>query len=345
MQNPFLVIRTIFFALLICLNVLLFVFASWNLMAIRHIAPGAPMFLVINSALIILFVTLASIAEAICPKARPGHVRVECGWTVLMSTLQLASSINVTLNGSPMICHLNWTWSTCASSSLLVPVTWLVTLIILVYCLTICCTASAHAPSIPDIWTWPVSSVPWFSCDSKMLPDSSMVPPEKDFKVSTRFSSASGESCAVTKYITERWGKLSGIERQSHSPSNPILFSRGHQSVDTTRPNWARQVEAKRGIDAPFAKPPPPFPAVRKVQAVQPTPIPTVLAKEVTTPRDSHYVEVCRESEIKSSGGHSPLTLQTPMMFPKGTANPDLPIPLPHLSQWIRADAAKVGYF
>lgn len=62
-------------------------------------------------------------------------------------------------------------------------------------------------------------------------------------------------------------------------------------------------------------------------------------------PRDSHYVEVCRESEMKMSDGHSSLTLQTPGLFPKGTGDPDLPIPLPHLSQWIRADAAKAGYF
>ncbi|KIM55884.1 hypothetical protein SCLCIDRAFT_80752, partial [Scleroderma citrinum Foug A] len=340
MQNPFLVVRSIFFALLLCLNVLLFVFAAWNLVAVRHTAPGAPMFLAVNAALIILFVTLASIAEAICPRARPGHVRVECGWTILMTTLQLASSINVTVSGPPMICHLNWTWSTCASSSLLVSVTWLVTFTILVYCLTICFTASAHAPSIPNIWTMPVSSVPWFSDDSKVPASSSEVLPEKDPKTFSRFSSASGESCAVTRYIAERWGKLSGAERQSHSPSNPMLFPRGHQSADTTRPNWARQIEARRGVDVPFAKPPS-MPAVRKVQAIQPTPLPTVLAKAVAMPRDSHYVEVCRESEMKLSDGRSSLTLQTPGLFPKGTADPDLPIPLPHLSQWIRADAAK----
>ena len=209
---------------------------------------------------------------------------------------------------------------------------------VLVYCLTICLTASAHVSSIPNIWTMPVSSVPWFSCDSKV--PAGLFPPEKDPNTFARISSASGESCAVTRYITERWGKLNGAERQSRSPSSPILFPRGHQSVDVTQPNWARQIEARRGVDVPFAKPPS-LPALRKIQAIQPTPLPTALAKEVVTPRDSHYVEVCRAS----SDGRSSFTLHTPGLFPKGTSDPNLPIPLPHLSQWIRADATKVGYF
>lgn len=101
MQNAFLVIRTVFFALLLCLNVLLLVFAGWNLSANGNNAPGAPILVITSSSLILLFVTLASIAEAISSQGTPEHVRAECTWTVLMSTMQLASSINVTVNGPP----------------------------------------------------------------------------------------------------------------------------------------------------------------------------------------------------------------------------------------------------
>ncbi|KAG6335399.1 hypothetical protein ID866_3694 [Astraeus odoratus] len=344
MLNAFLVIRMIFFALLLYLNVLVIVFAAWNLTAVRSIAPGAPLILAANSALIILFLTLATTAEAICPKARPGHVRVECAWTVLTSTLQLAASINVTVNGPPMTCQFNWTWSTCASSSLLVPVTWLVTLVILGYCLTICITACVHAPWIPDLWTMPVSSVPWFDFGTKAPVATSGVPSTGKASKFSRFSSASNESCPITRYITERWGKLSGVERQSQSPSNPILFSRGHQSMDSRRPTWARQMDVRRGVDQPFVRPPPPFAVLRDAHPLQP---PAVLTKEVAMSRQSHYVDICHTSEMKSSDGRSTLTLatETPTMFPKGIEDPDRPIPLPHLSQWVRADGGKAGYF
>ncbi|KIJ68980.1 hypothetical protein HYDPIDRAFT_172486 [Hydnomerulius pinastri MD-312] len=277
-------------------------------------------------------------AELICARARPAHVRVECAWTVLMSTLQLAASINVTVNGPPMACQMRSPWASCASSSLLVPVSWLATLIILTYSLTISITAATHATSLPTIWTTAVSAVPWFAPDA-VAPAPVVIPYLSARKHSKAFSSASSgseESCAVTKYITERWEKLSGAERQSE-PSGPIIFSGGRQSVDSTRPTWARQLEARRGIDSPFARPP----QVRGGQRAVPSPPPKALAKEVTAPRDSHYVEVYRQSEINRNASCSTLTPQTPTVFPKRIADPDLPIPLPRLSEWIRADAAR----
>ncbi|KAI6045389.1 hypothetical protein EDC04DRAFT_55519 [Pisolithus marmoratus] len=340
MQNAFLVIRTIFFALLLCLNVLLLVFAGWNLLAMGNTAPGAPILVIISSSLILLLVTFASIAEAICSQGRPEHVRVECAWTVLMSTMQLASSINVTVNGPPVICHLQWTWSTCASSSLLVPVTWMVTLIILTYCLTICITTFVHAPSIPEIWRMRVSSVPWFNVHATVPSPTAEahIFAKEPTKAFSRLSNASAESCAVTKYITERWGRLTHIESQSESASKLALSSQGNESIDSTRPAWARQKDRRRGIDQPFAKPPP-LPALR---GILPPPPPTILAKEGVLPRDTRYVG---RSEMKPRHNHSTLTSHSQTLFPKGTTNPDLPIARPHLSQWKRADATKAGYF
>ncbi|KAI6036129.1 hypothetical protein BKA83DRAFT_4158905 [Pisolithus microcarpus] len=339
MQNAFLVIRTVFFALLLCLNVLLLVFAGWNLSANGNNAPGAPILVITSSSLILLFVTLASIAEAISSRGTPEHVRAECTWTVLMSTMQLASSINVTVNGPPVICHSQWTWSTCASSSLLVPVTWMVTLIILTYCLTICITAFVHAPSIPGIWRTPVSSVPWFNVDAKVPSPTPEVfakdsPTAKAF---SRVSNASMESCAVTKYITERWGRLTHIEGQPECPSK-LAFSKGHQSTDNARPAWARREDRQRGVDQPFAKPPP-LPALR---GILPPPPPTILAKEAVVPRDARYVE---RSEMKSSDDYSTPTSKARTLYPKGTPHPDHPIALPQLSQRVRADGTKAGYF
>jgi len=46
---------------------------------------------IIHHASLLIFLVRAYAAEAICPKARPAHVRFECGWTVLMGTLQLCT--------------------------------------------------------------------------------------------------------------------------------------------------------------------------------------------------------------------------------------------------------------
>ena len=111
-----------------------------------------------------LFLARAYLAELICARARPAHVRVECAWTALMSTFQLgevfplvltrladevtvAASISVTVNGPPVYCHMEcklrlcerWSathvglmsapWAMCASSFLLVCISWLAALI------------------------------------------------------------------------------------------------------------------------------------------------------------------------------------------------------------------------
>ncbi|KAH7889288.1 hypothetical protein F5I97DRAFT_1843070 [Phlebopus sp. FC_14] len=338
MRNAFLVIRSIFFALLLYLNVLLLVFAVWNVAAAKSSglsAPGATVFLVVNSVLTIVFVTGGYLGELICAKARPSHVRVECLWTASMSILQLGSSVTVTVNGPPMACQVRSTWSTCASASLLVPVSWLATLIIIAYCFTICITSVVHSDLIPDIWTTSVSSTPWFSgAATTRLPQARSRVPSKAFSTTT---TSSEESCAVTKYIAERWEKLSGMERQAE-PSNPILFSRGRQSVDSSRPTWARQTQARRGIDQPFGLPT----TVHGGQQTNPSPPPKVLAKDMAE-SDPHYVEVRRKSEMNKndSGSRSILTPRTPTAFPNRIADPDLPIPLPCLSDWIRADAAR----
>jgi len=140
------------------------------------------------------------------------------------------------------------------------------------------------------------------------------------------------ESCAVMRYIAERWGKVGDIEKQP--PSHPILFSREDVSEISERPTWAQATPTRRGVDQPFAvRPRTPMSS----QLGAPVPPPKVRAREVNTPKDSHYVESDREAEAQ---GEYRLTLtpRTPTVFPPKIANPDLPIPLPRLSEWIRAD-------
>lgn len=145
-------------------------------------------------------------------------------------------------------------------------------------------------------------------------------------------SSWSETSCALSKYIAERWEKLSRTERQS-VPSGPILFTKGRQSIDASRPAWARQHRIRRGIDHPFAKP---VPSTCKVPHVVLAPPPRIRSRHLVPAGDSHFVEVSQQLEVTRTCSYI-LSPRTPTVFPRGTGNPDLPILRPGLSEWIRA--------
>jgi len=340
MHNAFLVIRTVFFALFTYFYIVILIFASWNVAAAKSSgmsAPGASVFLLINSIFMFMLVPIAYLAEQICARARPAHVRTECAWTALMSTLQLAASVDVTV-GSSIYCHTNPKWAMCASTSLLVQVSWLATFSILSYCLTLCVAAATHAESVPEIWTTPVPHVPWFrpSAEAEEEPAAPVGTPKLPTREKT-LSTWSGESCAVTKYIAERWDKLSRTERQSMA-SGPILFTRGRQSDDATRPAWARLQSTRRGVDHPFAHPLPRCKGPPPQVALPPLP-PATHSSTVARPRESCFVEGSERRETSSTRSDRMAT----NVFPKMIADPDSPIPRPNLSEWVRADTVHKG--
>jgi len=300
--------------------------------------PGAAAFLVVNAAFIFALTMLAYSADVICPKSRPSHVRFECGWTVLMGVLQLAASIYVTITSPPAICHSHSTWTICASAALLMPISWLATFMMLVYCITLCVMAATHVYFLPTLWKMPVTAVPWFNLTDSM-PISFPSRPLSEISSSTW--AESGSSCSISKYIADTWERLHRVERRVVEPSKPILFSRNCPSIDSTRPAWAKQLElqTRRGVDQPFltqrispsSNPP-------KV----PLPPPKARAREVSSLNDLNYAETFMNLQLNKNKPYSTLTPRTPTIFPKRIADPDLPIPRPRLSQWIPADAANV---
>ncbi|KAG1768345.1 hypothetical protein EDD22DRAFT_872756 [Suillus occidentalis] len=317
MQNSFIIIRAIFFTLILYFNLLATIFAGWNIMSSTSSGmpvPGAAAFLVVNAALIFALTMLAYSAEAICPKARPSHVRFECGWTVLMGILQLAASIYVTTASPPALCRSQSTWTICASAALLMPISWLATFIMLVYCVTLCVMAATHVYFLPTLWKMPVTAVPWFDLTDS-IPVSFPSRPLSEILSST-WAENDG-SCKISKYIADTWEKLHRGEGRVVEPSKPILFSRNRPSINSTQPAWAKQLElqTRRGVDQPFL--------TQRLSPSRSSPKaplapPKARAREVSGPND----------------------FQTPNIFPQRIADPDLPIPRPRLSEWIPADAA-----
>lgn len=302
--------------------------------------PGAAAFLVVNAVLIFALTTLAHSAEVICPKARPSHVRFECGWTILMGILQLAASIYVTTASPPALCHSQSTWTICASAALLMPISWLATFIMLVYCVTLSVMAATHVYFLPTLWKMPVTAVPWFNLTDSM-PVSFPSRPLSEISSSTW--AENGSSCKISKYIADTWERLYRVEGRIIEPSKPILFSRNCPSINSTQPAWAKQLElqTRRGVDQPFLTQRL-SPSSSSPKA--PLPPPKARAREGLGPNDFKYAETSMDLPLDKNKSCSTLTpqTQTPTIFPKRIADPDLPIPRPRLSEWIPADAANV---
>ncbi|KAG2158363.1 uncharacterized protein EDB93DRAFT_663485 [Suillus bovinus] len=341
MQNSFIIIRAIFFTLILYFNLLAIIFAGWNIMSSTSSGmpvPGAAAFLIVNAALIFSLTMLAYSAEVICPKARPSHVRFECGWTVLMGVLQLAASIYVTTASSPVLCQSQSTWTICASAALLIPISWLATFIMLVYCVTLCVMAATHVHFMPALWKMPVTAVPWFNL-ADSIPISFPSRPLSDISLSTW--AESGSSCKVTEYIADTWERFHRVDRRVVEPSKPILFSRNRSSIDPARPAWAKQFElqTRRGVDQPFlTQRLSPSSSSPKV----PLPPPKACTREMSGLSDFKYAGTFTNLELDKNTSCSTLTPRTPTIFPKRIADPDLPIPRPQLSEWIPADAVNV---
>jgi len=193
--------------------------------------------------------------------------------------------------------------------------------------------AATHAHFMADLWTTPVSLVPWFNLtDSALYPAAVSFPPRTSSQTSSIISAESDDSCNVSKFIAESWEKLSRVEGRIVEPPKPTRGS-------STGPAWAKQLqrEMRRGVDHPFSTrglspsghPP-------KV----PSPLLTARVRQMAGSNDVKPPQTHMELQLTRNLSFSTLTPQTPTVFPKKIADPDLPIPRPRLSEWLPADAA-----
>jgi hypothetical protein len=196
--------------------------------------------------------------------------------------------------------------------------------------------AATHVYFLPTLWKMPVTAVPWFDLTDS-IPVSFPSRPLSEISSST-WGEKDG-SCKISKYIADTWEKLHRVEGRVIEPSKPILFSRNRPSINSTQPAWAKQLElqTRRGVDQPFlTQRLSPSRSSPKV----PLPPPKARAREVSGPNDFQVCSDFHDLQLDKYKSCSILTPQTPTIFPKRIADPDLPIPRPRLSEWIPADAA-----
>jgi hypothetical protein len=107
----------------------------------------------------------------------------------------------------------------------------------------------------------------------------------------------------------------------------PIERTRPPSPVVDKAP-WAENQKVRRGVDNPFA---------RKPEAIPPSTTPPLriqpkAASQITTSDHSRFLERFCESRTLSRP-------QSPPQLNHAVHDHDLPIPLPRLSKWMRADA------
>lgn len=229
----------------------------------------------------------------------------------------------------------------------------------------------AHIRTYPSVWWGTVYSVPWFSPATPNLPvttaETKSRPPSHSKAPST--SSKNGrDSFIVLRYLNDRF--LSGAEDPENQISEPILFptkSSGLQKDSTrrstmNRPAWARQATARRGLDAPFrkidttddaasaeTKVDGDNPGYKEVAAPQPIQarrgIDPPFAKKMDIPNlpPAAYLANTQTLQVPHSDMHPQSPVQRKLtvspVFSNRINDQDAPIPLPKLSEWVRADS------
>jgi len=341
------------------MTILTIILASWNIGATVSSGlstPGASVFLILNGGALFAFIA-AGLAELVSPNARTANVAFECVWTAVFSVLQLGAGIAVTVNSPAIMCQPEASWGVCASSHLLVPVSWLSSFAAIAYSLMLFGTTIAHMHAYPSIWWTSVYSLPWFLPPISNEPDMTELRSQSHSKVMSESSETSHDSFIVLRYLRNHSSKNDDVE---NGISEPILFPRqsnGLSQPSIGLPVWAQEATVRRGLDKPFVQKEDTASSAEGISAQ--TRVQTRFAvpqPRIAQPRRGVDQPFARRIDAATlpSAAHIKGTLQVPHfgsrplspLQRKQTVSPvfshkvedqDSPIPLPKLSEWVYA--------
>ncbi|RPD66291.1 hypothetical protein L226DRAFT_609159 [Lentinus tigrinus ALCF2SS1-7] len=292
MRNPFIVLRFVLFAILVYVNILILGLAGWNISVLKGLKIhdlSAPTFVIFNACILIIMLAACLVSPWLVTKP-VDKVRDECIWTGVMSGLQLASCFSITVNGPAALCQ-GISVTACASSSLVVALSWISCMILLLYSFSLLTTAITHMNIIPDVWSASIRTVRWYAAPEEHLEAPSTTRYEK-----SRFSEMLEQKRLSFHYSTpifEQHAKAlpaSPLDppKFPSTPTSPIWQSRkdsagslkfaepalpsrrttwtsrimsgagtlSHKiSNESMRPNWAKRASPRRGVDLPFTMP------------------------------------------------------------------------------------------
>ncbi|THH20367.1 hypothetical protein EW146_g959 [Bondarzewia mesenterica] len=313
-----------------------------------------------------------ALAPLVTPRANTASVRFECGWTCVMSILALAASIDATVSGPPVLCQPAAPFSVCASATVLVPVSWLASTLMLAYFVMIFGTSVAHLESHPNIWICSFYSIPWFvDCEDKRpsvpqlppliphepirqsviqraptmnfsLPKDVEQGPQPGSPAQASVAQASVSTSSLPATIKSSISSIFSRARTGRNTPQPLPPPRAiHSRDEEFKPWWIRQRPLRPGKDQPFAIRPA-FPSTSRPRPSQPIwkgkgrdP-----ANSPGFPRMTKEVKPYQGSWIFPEK-ETKLDLPPYPQFPEGPFDPDKPIDIGRLSAWVRADEAR----
>jgi len=315
--NSFLIFRLVLFVLLGNLSLLQLIFASWNINAGLSMASSAPstaIFIIFGSCMLLFSLALA-LADFVWSRGKKLLIWLECFWFGIMSLLQIGTAIGTTVTGPGMACNTSLEWNVCASSLLLVPSTWLSSILFLAYFLTLFMATMAHKHLYSDIWRRSIYEIVWFG---------------QSHQISSKGNDTSRLNVDNSEDIEKSSAQMPSAQNQPYLISPPI---------EHTPPKATNSV--RRGIDAPFQKQSSTGSNISRMAST--ITLPSYPDKSAKSEKGSRFIETFRESALSArseSFAHfvASQVPKDPFPFPLDV---DAPIPLPRLSEWVGADALK----
>jgi len=310
--NSFLIFRLVFFALLGNLSLLQLIFASWNInasLSLTRSIPSTDIFIILESCMLFFSLALA-LADFIWSGGRKLLILLECFGVGFMSLSQIGTAIGATITGPGMACHTSLEWNVCASSLLLVPSTWLSSILFLAYFLALFMATMAHKHLYSDIWRRSVYGIVWFGPSHKI--------------------SSKGNDTDRLNVDNYEDIENSSARKQPHLISPPI---------ENTPPKTMNSI--RRGVDAPFSRKQDSTGSNSSSRMASTIALPSYPDKSAKSENASRFIETFRESTM--SARSESFAHFVANQFPKDPfpLDIDAPIPLPRLSEWVGADALK----
>jgi len=272
--------------------------------------------MIILESCVLFFCVAFTLADFIWCQGRKSRILLECAWVGIMSLFQIGTAISSTVNGLGMACDTSLEWSVCASSSLLGPSTWMSSILLLAYFLSLFMTTMAHKRLYSDIWRRSVYGVAWFRRSREISPK--------------------GNHLDLDPYADY----YDDIENSSARKSLNLV----PDPIEKNAAPWATN-QVRRGVDPPFSRQPTSNSSDRSSPTVTASALPSYPNKSAKFDNGSRFIEKFRESTLLArteSLEHFVSKYQAQQNpLPPLVLDVDAPIPLPRLSEWVRADALR----
>ncbi|KAJ7774714.1 hypothetical protein B0H16DRAFT_69639 [Mycena metata] len=245
-------------------------------------------------------------------------IKFECSWSALLLVLQIAAALGTTIHVVPPGSALH------APHVLLVIVAWMTIATTVLYLSGLVGAVMLHKPMFLEIWSASALDIDWF------------VHRELDAN-----STQTEDNDSWTRYLGDIESSAARKQRFHSTPdfgagSNP----QANINAYPEKAPWAQNI--RRGVDEPFSSRSESDTASDatvvssgKLNAALP-PLP-LRVETKAKPVGSRFIERFRESQntVRSSQPTTP--------FPSTIEDHNKPIPLPRLSEWIRADASEAA--